>query len=160
MKTSRKNSKQRSRKFKKVAKRLATYSAAAAATLMTTQNRSANAAEVVWDIPDIGMSTASTGVAFHMVSGATTYDRDVFGPDPNVDGGFGVGWWIWCGMVDLVWDGGFGVGWWIWCGMVDFAVFPPRRGGLDKLGRTSRVTRTIATSGIRLKCRPSPSPDG
>ncbi len=76
--SSRKNSKRRSRKLKKVAKRLATYSAAAVATLMTTQNRTANAAEVVWDIADISMSTTSTGVSFHMVGGATTYGRGGF----------------------------------------------------------------------------------
>ncbi len=70
--TSRNNSKQRFRKLKKVAKRLAAYSAAAAATLMTTQNRSANAGEVVHDILDVTVGpTSSQQVVFDMVAGTT-----------------------------------------------------------------------------------------
>ncbi len=72
MKTSRKKSKRRFRKLKKVAKRLAAYSAAAAATLMTTQNRSANAGEVVHDILDVTVGpTSSEQVVFDMVAGTT-----------------------------------------------------------------------------------------
>ena len=52
MKISRKNSKQRSKKFKKVVKRLAAYSAAAAATFMTSQGM-VNAQEKIWDITDL-----------------------------------------------------------------------------------------------------------
>ncbi len=102
MKTSGKNSKRRSRKLKKVAKRLAAYSAAAAATLMTTQSRSAYAAEVVWDIPDITVNNIATsendprsnGVAFHMVTGGTTYDRDPFNGMPDGDPNQGQGGWF------------------------------------------------------------------
>ncbi len=75
MKTSRKNSKQRSRKFEKIAKRLAAYSAAAAATVLTTGDRSANAEEVVHDVfPDFRTNNVTTGVGFNMKNGATQYD--------------------------------------------------------------------------------------
>jgi len=59
MNISRKNPKQRSRNLKKVAKRLAAYSAAAAATVMTTGDRTANAAEVVHDILDISIDATT-----------------------------------------------------------------------------------------------------
>jgi hypothetical protein len=58
MRISRQNSKERSRRFKKTAKRLAAYSAAAAATVVTTQNRSANATDQTFDILDIRSSGA------------------------------------------------------------------------------------------------------
>ncbi len=75
MKTSRKNSKRRSREFEKIAKRLAAYSAAAAATVLTTGDRSANAAEVVHDVfPDFRTNNVSTGLSFNMVNGDTTYN--------------------------------------------------------------------------------------
>ncbi len=87
MKTSRKNSKQRSRQLKKHAKRLAAYSAAAAATVMTTGDRSANAAEVVWNIGDITVrddgGDTQRGVVFNMTNGATEINRPFGGPDPN-----------------------------------------------------------------------------
>ncbi len=52
---------------KKIAKRLASYSAAAAATAVATQG-TANAAEVVWDITDMAFS--GLGVNFNPVTGA------------------------------------------------------------------------------------------
>ncbi len=62
MKTSRKNSKRRSREFEKIAKRLAAYSAAAAATVLTTGDRSANATERVFDVfPDLHTQSNSPG---------------------------------------------------------------------------------------------------
>ena len=95
MKTSGKHSKQRSRKLKKAAKRLAAYSAAAAATLMTMQNRPANALEVIHDILDVTVKDiGSTGVAFHMVTGGTTYDRDPFNGMPDGDPNQGQGGWF------------------------------------------------------------------
>ena len=75
MKTSRKNSKRQSRNLEKIAKRLAAYSAAAAATVLTTGDRTANAQEKVWDIvPDFRTNNVSSGLAFNMVNGATEYD--------------------------------------------------------------------------------------
>jgi hypothetical protein len=59
MKNSGKNSKRRSKKIKKNAKRLAAYSAAAVATVMTTQNRTADAADLSFDILDISTSGAN-----------------------------------------------------------------------------------------------------
>jgi hypothetical protein len=67
MKRTRKNSKQRSSSFKKHTKRLAAYSAAAAATVMTAG--SANAAEVVWDIVDV-TSGVDSYVEFNLITGA------------------------------------------------------------------------------------------
>lgn len=59
--------------LKKSAKRLAAYSAAAAATVLTTQNRSAEAEEIVWDIPDITIDTSQpTGILFNMITGVTS----------------------------------------------------------------------------------------
>ena len=86
MKTSRKNSKQRSRQFKKHAKRLAAYSAAAAATVLTAGDRSANAAEVVWNIPDVTVrdgGETQRGVVFNMTNGSIEINRPHGGPDPN-----------------------------------------------------------------------------
>jgi hypothetical protein len=60
MKTSRKNSKKQSQKLKKHAKRLAAYSAAAAVTVLAT-NQLANATEVVYDIPDVNMFDGDQG---------------------------------------------------------------------------------------------------
>ena len=67
-------SKKNSKNFKKNVKRLAAYSAAAAATVMTTQDRSANAAEVIHDIPDITVAPigSSRGVFFNMTNGVTS----------------------------------------------------------------------------------------
>jgi hypothetical protein len=74
MKTTRKNSKQRSQTFKKKAKRLAAYSAAAVATLASAQS-TANGAEVIHDITDITVDKSTDGVSFHMEGGSTTLDR-------------------------------------------------------------------------------------
>ncbi len=97
MKTSRKNSKQRSRQLKKHAKRLAAYSAAAAATVLTTGDRSANAAEVVWNIPDVTVRNAGAGsdrgIVFDMVTGGTELNRPLGGPDPNNTLPNGPGYW-------------------------------------------------------------------
>jgi hypothetical protein len=77
MRTSRKISKQRFKSFKKKAKRLAAYSAAAAATVMTAQSR-ANATEVVWDIDDITFKQSGPpahypyGVNFNLINGYVT----------------------------------------------------------------------------------------
>jgi len=94
MKITRKYSKKRSRKFKKNAKRLAAYSAAAAAT-MAAQNRSVNAAEIVWDIPDIAASSSSEGMRFQMTNGnvyASTYGFYYYSQGnfrlDNVSGGY------------------------------------------------------------------------
>ena len=66
-----KKSTRRSANLKRIAKRIAAYSAAAAATVMTTQDRSAEADEVVWDIPDITAGPShGNWVVFNMVSGA------------------------------------------------------------------------------------------
>ena len=62
-----KKSAQRLNRLRKTAKRLAAYSAAAAATAMTTQDRSTEASEVVWDIPDVTVGTDS--VNFFMDAG-------------------------------------------------------------------------------------------
>ena len=62
---------QRSNRLKKIGKRLAAYSAAAAATVVTSQDRSAEAAHVAWGIPDVSVSTAP-GLLFNMVTGAAT----------------------------------------------------------------------------------------
>ncbi len=91
MKTSRKNSKQRSRQYRKYAKRLAAYSAAAAATVLTTGDRTANAndpgSEVVWNIPDVTVRNSGPGqdrgIVFDMVTGGTELNRPLGGPDPN-----------------------------------------------------------------------------
>ena len=69
MKISRANSNERSSQLKKKAKRLAAYSAAAAATL-TNANISTNAAEVVWDIPDQTAGITSN-LLFNVQTGAT-----------------------------------------------------------------------------------------
>jgi hypothetical protein len=74
MKTSRKNSKKRSQKLKKRAKRLAAYSAAAAVTVMAS-DQLADAAEVVHDITDINIFSGDSGRWFNMgndVDGATS----------------------------------------------------------------------------------------
>ncbi len=52
-----KQAKQRSNRLKKIAKRLAAYSAAAAATVVATQDRSVEAADILWDIPDVSVGT-------------------------------------------------------------------------------------------------------
>ena len=39
----------------------------------------------------------------------------VSGSDVSV-GGSGVGLWLWCGSLALVWVSGSGVGLWLWCG--------------------------------------------
>lgn len=56
------------RSFKKLTKRLGAYSAAAAATAVTAV--SANAAEIVWDIPDV-TAGSSPGLLFNVLTGAT-----------------------------------------------------------------------------------------
>ena len=61
----------RSNRLKKIAKRIAAYSAAAVATVLTTQS-SANATEVVWDIPDITTDASQRGPKFQMKTGGTT----------------------------------------------------------------------------------------
>ena len=67
---SKKNSKQRSNRLRKMAKRLAAYSAAAAVTVVATQDRSANAEEITHDVtPGLAVS-ASPGHLFNMISGA------------------------------------------------------------------------------------------
>ncbi len=78
-----KMSKQRSRRLKKIAKRLAAYSAVAAATAVATQAGSANAKEVSWPIPDLTVA-ASPGHLFNMMSG-------VVAPAPGSTGNNGVG---------------------------------------------------------------------
>ena len=60
MKKSSRNFKSRSKRLKKNAQRLAAYSAAAAATVMTTQDRSANAADQSFDILDIQTSGSNS----------------------------------------------------------------------------------------------------
>lgn len=55
-------------RLKNTAKRLAAYSAAAAATAMSAGDRSANADEVIHDIPDFAFT--GLGVHFNMISGA------------------------------------------------------------------------------------------
>lgn len=60
----------KSTQLKRIAKRLAAYSATAAATVMT-QDRMAEAGEVVWEIPDITAGPShGHWVVFNMVSGA------------------------------------------------------------------------------------------
>ena len=60
--------KKRVNRLKRTAKRLAAYSAAAAVTVMTTQNRSADADEVIWDIPD-QVIPSGNGIQFNIISG-------------------------------------------------------------------------------------------
>jgi hypothetical protein len=86
MKTSRKNSKMRSRNLKKAAKRLAAYSAAAAVTVVATNN-TANAAEVVWDLPHDKTSYENYyGTFFNVTNGATS--RAVYGYYYGTQGNF------------------------------------------------------------------------
>ena len=66
-----KQTKQRANRLKKTAKRLAAYSAAAAATVMATQDRAADAADILWDIPDVSVGSPP-GLLFNMVTGAAT----------------------------------------------------------------------------------------
>jgi hypothetical protein len=54
--------------FKKIASRLASYSAAAVATTVATD--SANAANVMWDITDVTVG-APPGLLFNLITGAT-----------------------------------------------------------------------------------------
>ena len=70
MNISEKNSKKRSKSLKKVARRLAAYSATAAATVVASADGSANAADVVWDIPDVPI-TFGGGRCFNVITGAT-----------------------------------------------------------------------------------------
>ncbi len=62
--------KKKSNRLKKMGKRLAAYSAAAAATAVATQAGSANAGEVSWPIPDIAVG-ALPGHLFNVITGAT-----------------------------------------------------------------------------------------
>ena len=79
MSPAQKKSALRLNRLKKNAKRLAAYSAAAAATVMTTQDRSAEADEVVWDIPDITAGPAHThAVVFNMLSGEYTTTTNIY----------------------------------------------------------------------------------
>ena len=70
-----KNSRQRAKRWnrlKKTAKRLAAYSAAAAATVVATQDRPAEAANIRHDpIPDV-INGSPAGLLFNMVTGSTT----------------------------------------------------------------------------------------
>ena len=61
---------QRANRLKKIGKRLAAYSAAAAATVLTAQG-TANAADVVWPIPDVTVG-AQPGLLFNLITGATS----------------------------------------------------------------------------------------
>ena len=71
MRKTKKKSAQRSSGLKKIAKRLAAYSAAAAATVVASQDRSANAGEIVHDlIPDVTTGNYP-GLLFNVISGAT-----------------------------------------------------------------------------------------
>jgi len=63
-------SKKQSKKLNKTARRLAAYSAAAAATVVTAGDQSANAAEIVHDIADVTVEYASLDI--NMVSGNAT----------------------------------------------------------------------------------------
>jgi hypothetical protein len=58
----------RAKSLKKVAKRLAAYSAAAAATVVASQDRSADAANVSWPGGDVSVG-ANPGLLFNMVNG-------------------------------------------------------------------------------------------
>ena len=78
MRATKKNSKRRSKGLKKIAKRLAAYSAAAAATVVASQDRSADAGQVVHDILDVTIGNPP-GLLFNMVSGATALATDVAG---------------------------------------------------------------------------------
>jgi hypothetical protein len=94
MKTTKKNSKKRSKRFKGTAKRLAAYSAAAATTIMTAQN-TANAVEIIWDIPDV-ISISGSGpqsVKFNMETGGYVTAANNGGTN-NAQGSFKVfnGW--------------------------------------------------------------------
>jgi hypothetical protein len=74
-----KKSAQRSNRLKETAKRLAAYSAAAAATLAAGGTASAN--EVVWDIPDVTTNSSTPGISFDMVTGGAieaTYDQQFY----------------------------------------------------------------------------------
>ena len=72
MRKTKKLSKQRASRLKRIAKRLASYSAAAAATVVASKN-TANAAEIVHDIPDVTVEeiTDERGVFFNMINGST-----------------------------------------------------------------------------------------
>jgi hypothetical protein len=93
----------------KIAKRLAAYSAAAAATAVVTQG-TANAAEVIWDIPD-AVSDATVNLNFNLLTGATSaipttvslYNNDNAGAG-NFGFGFG-GTYIYAPIGDV--GGGF-----------------------------------------------------
>ena len=65
-----KTSGQRSHGLKKIAKRLAAYSAAAAATVVASQDNSANAGQVSHDIPDVTIGS-NPGLLFNVVNGTT-----------------------------------------------------------------------------------------
>lgn len=68
MRTTKKKSRRRFNGLKKTAKRLAAYSAAAAATVATSQDRSAEATDIRWEIPDITVQR-SPDVVFNLTSG-------------------------------------------------------------------------------------------
>ena len=79
MKKTKKNSGRRPKNFKKIAKRLAAYSAAAAATVVASQDRSADAGQVFHDpIPDVTIGD-QPGLLFNMVSGTTALAPEIAG---------------------------------------------------------------------------------
>lgn len=82
MRTTKKTSSRRLKCLNKIAKRLSAYSAAAAATVAASQDRSAEAANIRWDIPDITVQRNPDAV-FNLTSGvAGTYT----GNGPTADG--------------------------------------------------------------------------
>ncbi len=83
MSRKKKNSKQRSTRLKRMGKRLAAYSAAAAATVVASQERAANAEPVSYDIiPDLAVGVYP-GHLFNLISGAVA-------PAPGSTGNSGV----------------------------------------------------------------------
>ena len=79
-------------RLKKIGKRLASYSAAAAATAVVTGT--ANAGEIIWDIPDI-TSDNTTDVRFNLVSGGVVAEPATsshYQARNTAEGSFGFGW--------------------------------------------------------------------
>ena len=70
MKKTKKNSGRRPKNFKKIAKRLAATDAAADATVVASQDRSAEAAQVIHDpMPDVVSGPGFPGLLFNMETG-------------------------------------------------------------------------------------------
>ena len=89
MSRAKKKSSQRLNRTKKNAKRLAAYSAAAVATVITTGDRSANAEEIIWDIPD--QPFAGLGVQINIINGTYGAAAAAYGTSPQPEGSFRIG---------------------------------------------------------------------